>query len=207
MFAKAASSKLLIILIILSFLLFYPAKNFDLWTIRRNFEPVEYREYIEFYAHKFSLDPDLLAALIYVESRFDAGAESKKGAVGLMQLMPSTAIWVAEKLKKEDFKLNDLNNPELNIKFGSWYFNYLYQKFEGDLIKSLAAYNAGAKNVELWLESGWNGSIEEKIPFQETDDFVRRVISTKEYYRKNKLRIFSLSNLKLALFDSNKDKN
>lgn len=182
MFAKINYSKLLILTIFLIALIFCSINNVDLWSIRRNFEAVEYEEHIENYAREFSIDPNLLAALIYVESRFNAEIESNKGAVGLMQLMPSTAFWVAEKLKKEDFQLSDLNNPELNIKFGSWYFNYLYQKFEGDLIKALAAYNAGEKNVRIWLNSGWKGNIDKKLPFEETDNFVRRVISTKDHY-------------------------
>ena len=175
-----------IILFFLSLLLFIAINNnLDLWTVRRNLEPVKYQPEIVKYAEKFSLEPELLAALIYVESRFDQYSLSPKGAVGLMQLMPSTAFWIAEKLDYQDFSLKDLEDPGLNIKFGSWYFSYLYQKFDKDLIKTIAAYNAGENNVRNWIKAGWDGNIEQELPYKETDNFVRRVISTKDYYQKN----------------------
>jgi soluble lytic murein transglycosylase len=175
--------------------------NFDLWTIRRNIEPVKYQAEIDKYASEFSLEPELLAALIYVESRFDKYSLSSKGAVGLMQLMPSTAFWIAEELGYHDFKLEDLKDPELNIKFGSWYFSYLQQKFDNNLIKSIAAYNAGESNVRNWIRAGWDGNIEEKLPYQETDNFVRRVISTKDYYEKNNLELFGLSSFNFSSYN------
>ena len=162
--------------------------NFDLWTIRRNFESIKYQEEIYKYSEEFSLEPELLAALIYVESRFNKSSRSSKGAVGLMQLMPSTAFWIAEEIKYNDFNINDLNDPEVNIKFGSWYFAYLYQKFDNDLIKAIAAYNAGENNVNNWIDDGWEGDIDQKLPFSETDNFVRRVLSTKDYYKKIDLK-------------------
>ena len=192
-----------IILLLLSILLFLVVNNnFDLWIIRRNVEPIKYQKEINKYAEEFSLDAELLAALIYVESRFDKYSESAKGAVGLMQLMPSTAFWIAEQLEYDNFNLEDLNDPELNIKFGSWYFAYLYQKFDNNSIKTIAAYNAGESNVRNWIDNGWEGNIEHKLPFNETDNFVRRVISTRDYYQNNNPEIFSLSNLNLLLFQA-----
>jgi len=173
--------------------------NFDLWSIRRNIEPVKYQAVIDKYADKFSLEPELLAALIYVESRFDKYSRSSKGAIGLMQLMPSTAFWVADELGYHDFKLEDLKDPELNIKFGSWYFAYLHQKFDSNLVKTIAAYNAGESNVRSWIRAGWDGNIKERLPYKETDNFVRRVISTKDYYKKNNLEFFGLSTFNLLL--------
>jgi soluble lytic murein transglycosylase len=82
--------------------------NFDFWTLRRNFEPIKYQDLIKKYAEQNQLDYNLLAALIYVESRFDNESISAKGAVGLMQLMPETANWVAEKLNQESFNISDL---------------------------------------------------------------------------------------------------
>lgn len=173
--------------------------KFDLWTIRRNFEQVKYQAEIEKYSKKFKIEEELLAALIYVESRFNNSSESNKGAVGLMQIMPSTALWIADELGHHDFELKDLTKPEINIKFGSWYFAYLYQKFDGNLIKTIAAYNAGENNVRNWIDAGWDGDLELKLPFKETDNFVRRVISTKNYYQKNNLNIFSFSNFNILL--------
>ena len=164
--------------------------NLDFWTIRRNFEPIKYQKHINDYSQKFSIDPDLLAALIYVESRFKASSESRQGAVGLMQLMPSTAMWAAKELEKKDFELDDLYDPQTNIEIGSWYFSYLREKFNGDLIKTLAAYNAGEGNVNDWLKNEWNGEANEELPYSETDSFVKRVISTRDHYQK---RLYLLS--------------
>ncbi len=192
-----------IILFLLAIMFFVVVNNnFDLWTIRRNIEPVKYQTEIDKYAEEFSLEPELLAALIYVESRFDKYSLSPKGAIGLMQLMPSTAFWIAEKLGYENFNLEDLEDPELNIKFGSWYFSYLQQKFDNNLIKTIAAYNAGENNVRNWTKAGWDGNIEQKLPYKETDNFVRRVISTKDYYQENNFKIFSLSYFNFLLSNS-----
>jgi len=159
--------------------------SFDLWTVRRNLAPVRYQSEIIKYSEKFALEKELLTALIYVESRFDKYSKSPKGAVGLMQLMPSTANWIADQLGYNNFKLADLDDPELNIKFGSWYFSYLYQKFDKDLIITIAAYNAGENNVRKWINNGWEGNMKQELPFLETDNFVRRVISTRKYYKRN----------------------
>lgn len=167
---------LILIILVLSFI------GFDFWILRRNFSGIKYRALIEKYAEKFKVEPELLAAIIYVESRFNKNSKSYRGAMGLMQLMPETAFWIAGELKHDGFDLNDLNDPETNIKFGSWYFSYLHEKFNGDLIKTVAAYNAGETNVRRWIDNGWQGGIKEKLPFAETDNFVRRVISTKRYY-------------------------
>lgn len=170
--------------------------NLDFWTIRRNFEPIKYQKHINYYSQKFSINPDLLAALIYVESRFEASSKSNQGAVGLMQLMPSTAMWVARKLEKKDFELDDLYDPKTNIELGSWYFSYLRKKFNGDLIKTLAAYNAGEGNVNNWLKNDWNGKITVDLPYGETDNFVKRVISTRDHYQKRShLLLFPIKNL------------
>lgn len=174
---------ILFILVVAFFILIN--SSFDLWTVRRNLAPVRYQSEISKYADKFALDEELLTALIYVESRFDQYSQSPKGAVGLMQLMPSTANWIADQLGHSNFNLEDLDDPELNIKFGSWYFAYLYQKFDKDLIITIAAYNAGENNVRKWINNGWDGDMKQKLPFSETDNFVRRVLSTQEYYKQN----------------------
>ncbi|ADO77595.1 Lytic transglycosylase catalytic [Halanaerobium praevalens DSM 2228] len=178
-------NKLIIVFLLTVFLGFLFFNNLDLWTVRRNFSTIRYQKEIDKYAEQFSLDKELLTALIYVESRFNKNIKSHKGAIGLMQLMPTTAFWIAEELNYEDFKLEDLTNPETNIKFGSWYFAYLYQKFDKNLIKAIAAYNAGEDNVRQWTNQGWQADLELKLPFSETDNFVRRVISTRNYYQRN----------------------
>jgi soluble lytic murein transglycosylase len=192
--------KVIVLVLLAIFILAFAVGDFDLWTIRRNFEQIKYQAEIQKYAERFEIEKELLAALIYVESRFNNYSESSKGAVGLMQLMPSTAIWIAEELDYNNFQLKDLNNPEINIKFGSWYFAYLYEKFDRDLIKTIAAYNAGENNVRIWINNGWQGNINEKLPFKETDDFVRRVISTKKYYKENMVKLYNYPTINLSLF-------
>lgn len=182
MFEKKFFSNKIIIFCCFILLVLLLNNNFDFWTLRRNFEPIKYQDLIKKYAEQNQLDYNLLAALIYVESRFDNESISAKGAVGLMQLMPETANWVAEKLNQESFNISDLKDPEQNIKFGSWYFSYLFQKFDFNLVKTLAAYNAGEKNVSKWVFSGWDGKLTNELPFAETDDFVRRVLATRDYY-------------------------
>ena len=199
--AKEYLTKIVIFIILLVLLFVFINNDFDLWTIRRNFEQIKYQTEIEKYAKEFAIEKELLAALIYVESRFNNYSKSSKGAVGLMQLMPSTAIWIAEEMGYNNFKLSDLNDPELNIKFGSWYFAYLYQKFDKNLIQTIAAYNAGERNVRIWISEGWEGNINKELPFKETDNFVRRVISTKNFYKENNLQIYGISNLNLVLFN------
>lgn len=201
--AKKYLIKFVICLMLLILIFIFTNNNFDLWTIRRNFDQIKYKAEIEKYAQEFSIEKELLAALIYVESRFDNCSRSSKGAVGLMQLMPATAVWIAEDLNYNNFKLKDLDEAELNIKFGSWYFSYLYHKFDKNLVHSIAAYNAGEKNVRSWINDGWNGNINQELPFRETDNFVRRVLSTKTYYQKNNLRNYGFSTFKLALFGLN----
>ncbi len=159
----------------------------DFWSLRRNLDSVQYIEYIENYSDEYDIEKELLAAVIYVESRFDPYSESSRGAQGLMQIMPATAYWIAENLNEKDFSIEQLKDPELNIRFGSWYFSYLYEKFDKDLIKALAAYNAGQTNVFRWIKAGWQGEIDsEKIRYSETYNFINRVISTRDHYRENR---------------------
>ena len=180
---KAAA---LIILIITLFLIY--SADLDFWQLRRSFEVIQYEDYILKYAEKNAIEAELLAAIIYVESRFDQSSESFRGALGLMQIMPATGAWIAEEIGVDDFEVEDLFDPETNIKLGSWYFAYLYDRHDGHLVKSLAAYNAGQNTVRRWMRSGWQGEIEDyEIPFAETDKYVRRVLSTRDYYQKSNI--------------------
>ncbi|ADQ15167.1 lytic transglycosylase domain-containing protein [Halanaerobium hydrogeniformans] len=184
-FLKAAALIILIIIIFVGY-----SADFDFWQIRRSFEVIKYEDYIFEYAEKYSIEAELLAAIIYVESRFDTQSESFRGALGLMQIMPSTGVWIAEQVGVDDFSIEDLLDPELNIKFGSWYFAYLYERHDRHLVKTLAAYNAGQNTVRRWVRNGWQGEIDNhQIPFAETDKYVRRVISTKDYYKKSNIFI------------------
>ncbi|ACV63230.1 Lytic transglycosylase catalytic [Desulfofarcimen acetoxidans DSM 771] len=144
-----------------------------------------HRDIIFYYAQANQVDPYLIAAVIKTESNFDNKAVSAKGALGLMQLMPDTAEWIANQMGKNDFKTQDLYNEETNIALGSWYLANLHKEFKGDTILVLASYNGGRGNVKEWLESNhWNGEHNtlDQIPFPETRQFVRKVLWNYKMY-------------------------
>ena len=106
------------------------------------------------HAHNYDLDPALLAAVIYSESRFRPHVRSARGAIGLMQLLPSTAEGIATRTGGTKFVPSDLDDPELNVRYGSWYLRHLRQHYAGRpdaMTLALAAYNAGMANVDSWV--------------------------------------------------------
>jgi soluble lytic murein transglycosylase len=137
--------------------------------------PLRYEQMVVGHAENYHLDPQLVAAVIYQESKFDADAVSEAGAVGLMQLLPGTGQGIADRTGGNEWKPDDLLNPELNIRYGSWYLRHLLDKY-GDEELALAAYNAGQANVDRWREEGVG------IQFAETRHFVDRVRELKEIY-------------------------
>jgi soluble lytic murein transglycosylase len=137
--------------------------------------PLHYSEYVRVHARENHLDPALLAAVIYQESKFDARAESASGAIGLMQLTPATAHGIAIRTGGSRFETNDLLDPEINIRYGSWYLGNLFEKY-GDERLVLAAYNAGQGNVDRWRSEG------RPIEFPETRAYVTRVEHLKHVY-------------------------
>ena len=146
------------------------------WYLRLRY-PLRYQAIVEGHAHNYRLDPALLAAVIFTESKFHADARSDSGAVGLMQLLPDTAKGIAVHTGGSKFRVADLTNPEINVRYGSWYLRHLLDKY-GDEPTALAAYNAGQENVDRWRSDG------EGIPFSETRHYVARVEHLKVLYRK-----------------------
>ncbi|WP_331274046.1 lytic transglycosylase domain-containing protein [Capillibacterium thermochitinicola] len=147
--------------------------------------PFPFREEIERRAEYAGVDPQLVAALIYVESKFNPKARSTKGARGLMQIMPETAAWVSAQ-KGLDLQEEDLDRPEVNIPIGVWYLSYLFREFNGDRVLALAAYNAGGEKVKAWLASGaWSGRVNDlhSIPYLETRRYVAKIMRTYCVYR------------------------
>lgn len=158
------------------------------WTIveRTWLYPYDYRSYIETSAAQQRVDPFLAAAVIKHESKFQPTARSDGGAVGLMQLMPQTAAWIAGQLG-EPFTEEYLYDPALNIRYGVWYLAELEREFGGNDILALAAYNAGRGNVRDWMErSHWTDQFDEidAIPYPETRLYVRRVLEDREQYKR-----------------------
>ena len=146
--------------------------------------PKKYSNYVIVYAEKYDLDRALVYAVILAESGFDASAKSSSGAMGLMQILPSTASWIASEMG-ENFTDNDLYNAETNIKFGCFYLSYLYKKF-GDTKTAICAYNAGEGAISGWLDE--NGKIDEsKIAYGETKNYLKRVMGYYKVYKNNLL--------------------
>jgi peptidoglycan lytic transglycosylase len=138
--------------------------------------PLRYPEIVRSHARNYGLDPAFLAAVIYTESKFDAKARSSSGAVGLMQLTPDTAKGIAVRTGGSAFTLSDLENPEINVRYGSWYLRHLFAKYHDQRIV-LAAYNAGQGNVDRWIANG------QSIQFPETNAYVDRVEELEDVYR------------------------
>ena len=121
------------------------------WYLRMRY-PLRYADIVRGHAENYRLEPELLAAVIYTESKFDPDAESPSGAIGLMQLLPETAAGIAERTGGSRFDTADLYDPELNVRYGSWYLRHLLDKYDGDLRKALAAYNGGQGNVDRGIQ-------------------------------------------------------
>ncbi len=137
--------------------------------------PLEYRDEILRCSQAYSLDPVLVASVIRHESRYRSDVESVAGAIGLMQIMPETGAWIAEKLGRLDFTSEQLTNVDLNIEFGCWYLRHLFDRFpDQDVV--LMAYNAGPTNANRW-----EGRLEEAFP--ETQRYIKRVNASLPVYR------------------------
>ena len=137
-------------------------------------------------SNQYGVDPLLVTAVMQAESGFNLNSGSGAGAIGLMQLMPETAVWVAGQLDDTGFALDDLQEPGCNIRYGTWYLSSLKKEFAGNEVLMLAAYNAGRGNVLEWMErGGWDYQFNDiaAIPFQETEEYVRSVLKNKAKYQ------------------------
>jgi soluble lytic murein transglycosylase len=146
------------------------------WLLRLRY-PLAYDSIVRGHAENYRLPPELLAAVIYQESRFDAEARSEAGAIGLMQLQPETARGIALRTGGGRFRVEDLTTPEINVRYGAWYLRHLLDKYD-DEETALAAFNAGQGNVDRWRREG------KGIEFPETREYVERVAELKDVYRK-----------------------
>ena len=156
-------------------------------SIFKTFYPIKYEDNIFKYSERYNVDPCLVVAVIKAESNFDGNAISHRGAYGLMQIMPDTAMWIAENMKLKDFNVEKLYDNEINIAMGCWYINNLNTEFNGDINLVLAAYNGGRGNVQKWLSDkqySEDGKTLHNIPFGETDKYVKKVKTNYNIYLK-----------------------
>ena len=147
--------------------------------------PMEYEAMIRARAAENGLDPALTAAVILAESDYRPEVVSEANAQGLMQLLPSTADWIAGKFQ-ETYEEGCLFDPETNVKYGSWYLGFLMNRFGGDVTKAVAAYHAGQGRVDEWLANpaySPDGITLETIPSEATRTYVERVLRYYEKYR------------------------
>ncbi len=148
--------------------------------------PLRHEDIIRQQAHDKGLDPSLIAAVIYAESRFRDGQTSAAGAQGLMQLTPATARYIAHKSGGTQFVVDDLATPQVNIAYGAYYLRYLLRRYDGNEDFALAAYNAGEGNVDRWIASARahdRAMTTAAIPYAETRAYVRRVEDVRRDYR------------------------
>lgn len=172
-----------IVLIAFSCLTFMLAglKLYDVFS-----HPLKFEEDIMTYAKEYDLAPELIASVINVESSFKVNSKSKKNAIGLMQVKLSTANYINDIKNIDHITENDLFHPEVNIRYGCAYLNYLTKKFTS-INTVLAAYNAGETIVRSWLNSGvysLDGKTLSYIPFNETRSYVNKIQKNIKYYSK-----------------------
>jgi len=137
--------------------------------------PIGLQDIVAQEAEAHSLDPGLVGAVIYAESRFKPDALSSRGALGLMQIMPETGAWIAEQMGLPRPTERELLDPDRNVRFGAWYLRYLFDRF-GDVETALRAYNAGPAAAERWRD-------QRADPYPETAAYVRRVLFARPIYR------------------------
>lgn len=181
---KTALKKVCAIILLGSVIIF---SAFSFPTTQKNiFYPFRYRDKVEQYAEKYQVDKFLAVSVMKVESNFAEGAISRSGAIGLMQIMPETAHWIAYRLDEDPPSINELHDSDRNIKYGIWYLADLEEEFNGNDVLALAAYNAGRGNVWNWIEQGdWqeNFSDIDAIPYLETRNYVKKVLNCREKYQ------------------------
>jgi soluble lytic murein transglycosylase len=149
--------------------------------------PLRHEDIIRQQAHDKRLDPALVAAVIYSESRF-RDQTSRAGAKGLMQITPETAKFIEHLSGGSTFQLSDLSTPQVNIAYGTYYLRYLLNRYGGNEALALAAYNGGEGNVDRWVDAARQQDKAltiDAIPFGETRAYVRAVESAKRQYRDN----------------------
>ncbi|UUZ80124.1 lytic transglycosylase domain-containing protein [Paenibacillus sp. P26] len=149
--------------------------------------PIRFQQEIREMAGKYQLDPLLIAAIIRVESNYQSETVSKKGAYGLMQLMPDTSDWIIEKAHFSDDYKDQLHHPKVSIELGAWYLNWMAKQFDGNMVAVIAGYNAGHGKVSRWLqEREWDGTLNNSntIPYGETRHYVQRVMYYYDIYKK-----------------------
>jgi soluble lytic murein transglycosylase len=148
--------------------------------------PLEHAGAIRSGAARYDLDPALVAAVVYAESKFDEYAVSSQGAVGLMQILPETAEQIADESGGVTFTTEDLEDPRINVRYGSYYLRQALDAYDGDLRAAIASYNAGMGAVNEWVRAARADGRKLRLkdmPYPETRAYVEKVLEARRVYR------------------------
>ncbi|MDY0382975.1 MAG: transglycosylase SLT domain-containing protein, partial [Atribacterota bacterium] len=148
--------------------------------------PVFYEEFVKRIASSYHVEPYLVWSIMREESHFNPYAQSRAGARGLMQIVFSTGEWIAQKLNYKEFEYDSLFEPEFNINLGSWYLQYLQERFDKNTFLIISGYNAGPGITDKWVETIDMNDIDvfvENIPYQETSEHIKKVMRSYHVYR------------------------
>lgn len=184
---KFKTTSLNILLAIISLVLI--VINFRIEGERRSLEivyPREYSQFVERYAYEYHVDKYLIYAIIHQESRFNPEAVSRANARGLMQITEDTFDWLKMRLRDQQSVYDDMFNPEINIKYGTYFLSLLKDEFS-EVSTQLAGYNAGLNITKTWLtneEYSKNGKTLNVIPYPETENYVKIVMYNYKMYKK-----------------------
>ena len=179
--SKLRDGRVFIVILILALVLGVVA-NAVIDTVYRWVFPEKYHSIVNKYAEQHSVPEQLVFAIIKVESNFDPSVVSSAGAMGLMQMLPSTYEWLTSKLG-DNYSKDDLYDPETNIRYGTYYLQYLYSRF-GTWEKAIIAYNWGEGNFSEFLNNeGYTEGDYDSIPVTETKNYVKKVMHHWEKYK------------------------
>ena len=156
--------------------------------VEKTIYPMEYTKYVSRYSEEYNIPEYVILAVIKVESDFDPNAKSHAGAIGLMQMLPSTFQWLTGRDHLREYLPTDaLYSPDVSIRYGTYYLLYLYRKFDYNWDTAIAAYNGGEGDVANWLKdpeySDGNGNLT-YIPKRETRNYVKKVNFAIDTYKK-----------------------
>lgn len=158
--------------------------------LQKSMYPIKYENYVEKYSEEYGVDICLVYGVIRTESNFDPEAVSSAGAIGLMQLMPDTFLWLqnyrTQFMPDKILDSDELYDPKTNIEYGVYLLRFLLDRYEGNTSLAICAYNAGYGNVDDWLANGTisaSNVLAENVPFPETSNYLTKVSSAADVYK------------------------
>lgn len=186
---KQTTRRALAILLIIAIAIGIGFATDAVWTwIERANHPQTYADIIEKYAAEYNIPKEVIFSVIKAESGFDPSARSEDDALGLMQMVPDTFEWLTgEEHLDENLPFASLENPDVSIRYGTYYLSYLAGRFDRNWTNVFAAYNAGETRVAKWVKNSEyvdeSGTLIYFNGFEETETYVKRVNNSIEKYR------------------------